>query len=474
MTSHIATANLLTLQDKVKGCFLGKNIGGTLGMPYEGHEGFINLTFYNPVPSEPVPNDDLDLQIIWLRAMQKCGLSLDNQKLGQVWLDHIDAHADEYGVAMWNLKKGLVPPLTGLHNNYFTRGMGAAIRSEIWACLFPGQPLTAAYYAYHDASVDHWGEGVLAEMFLAAFESDLFDSGDLRSSVDYALQLLPEESQVRQAFEDVVRCYDTEIPYETARQQIHHRWGSYNFTDCVMNLSFIALGLFYGEGDFGKSLLYAVNCGEDADCTGATVGGIMGILLGASGLPERWTTPIGEKIAMGDYTGITPPADVDELVADIEDLRTSFVGVDLPQIQTPFQLPALQDISDEVPWRVNGKLVRFDGIRLNLSPHVKKLGSTTILETEVSFPVSGAIQAMVCSRGLFTFEFNGRNMGTKGDLANPVPAFHRIRGGRGFNLNVEAGRYYPIKIALWPTVPVPDFYVSFADMKHRHLNVKYR
>jgi ADP-ribosylation/crystallin J1 len=38
------------------------------------------------------------------------------------------------------------------------------------------------------------------------------------------------------------------------------------------------LGLLAGEGDFGKSLCIAVNCGNDTDCTGATLGAPLGIL----------------------------------------------------------------------------------------------------------------------------------------------------------------------------------------------------
>ena len=34
------------------GCFLGKAAGGTLGQPYEGYEGPLGLTFYDPVPEE--------------------------------------------------------------------------------------------------------------------------------------------------------------------------------------------------------------------------------------------------------------------------------------------------------------------------------------------------------------------------------------------------------------------------------------
>ena len=37
------------------------------------------------------------------------------------------------------------------------------------------------------------------------------------------------------------------------------------------NIGFVVLGLLYGEGDFKKSLIYAVNCGDDTDCTAGTI-----------------------------------------------------------------------------------------------------------------------------------------------------------------------------------------------------------
>lgn len=58
------------------------------------------------------------------------------------------------------------------------------------------------------------------------------------------------------------------------------------------------LGLLAGEGDFGKSLCIAVNCGNDTDCTGATLGALLGILY-PDGIDEKWTKPIGNKLVLG-------------------------------------------------------------------------------------------------------------------------------------------------------------------------------
>jgi len=59
------------------------------------------------------------------------------------------------------------------------------------------------------------------------------------------------------------------------------------------NNAVIALGLLYGEGDFDKAISISVMSGWDTDTNAADVGPVMGIILGASGIAEKWTKPIG-------------------------------------------------------------------------------------------------------------------------------------------------------------------------------------
>ena len=66
--------------------------------------------------------------------------------------------------------------------------------------------------------------------------------------------------------------------------------------DAPSNIGIMMIGWYYGEGDFGKTLCTAVNCGEDTDCTAATLGAVWGILYGTEGIPSKWTDPIGDEI----------------------------------------------------------------------------------------------------------------------------------------------------------------------------------
>ena len=64
------TLSLETYRKKLRGCFIGKAVGGTLGMPMEGHLETKPFTFYDPVPTGMVANDDLDLQVVWLECLR--------------------------------------------------------------------------------------------------------------------------------------------------------------------------------------------------------------------------------------------------------------------------------------------------------------------------------------------------------------------------------------------------------------------
>ena len=62
-------------RDKVYGCWMGKNIGGTLGAPFECRTWVNCLSFYHKLPGEAAANDDLDLQLVWLKMMEDRGVN---------------------------------------------------------------------------------------------------------------------------------------------------------------------------------------------------------------------------------------------------------------------------------------------------------------------------------------------------------------------------------------------------------------
>ncbi len=331
------------LQDKVLGCWMGKNIGGTLGAPMEWRRQINDVTFYTEEhKGEPLPNDDLDIQLLWLIALEEQGLEVNERMLGDYWMTYVTPHWAEYGNAKVNMRSGLVPPLSGALNNVYKDSCGAFIRTEIWACMCAGNPARAAQYAVMDASIDHGfdGEGTYAAAFTAALEAAAFIISDPRALIDIGLSYIPENSAVRGAILTAIASYDSGRTWLEARDDVLKKYSSAPFFnnpatvspedtrkgfvngpfgwEVPANMGMLIIGLLYGGGDFDKTICITVNCGEDTDCTGATVGSIFGILHGIKGIPERWIAPIGRgiKTITLDLGDLRPVAkDVDELTA---------------------------------------------------------------------------------------------------------------------------------------------------------------
>ena len=72
------------LRDKLAGCWTGKNVGGVLGAPFECKRMIPNVDFYvQDLTQGPPANDDLDLQIVWLAAVERYGRNVNASILGE-------------------------------------------------------------------------------------------------------------------------------------------------------------------------------------------------------------------------------------------------------------------------------------------------------------------------------------------------------------------------------------------------------
>lgn len=311
--------------DKVKGCWIGKNIGGTLGAPFEGEKFTHSLKYYDKEATkrwlrnvknvweksglkfdidvenfdfnQPLPNDDLDFQLVWLKMLEEKGVNPKLNDFVEFWQRYLYRHwYSEYSWCLYNLKRGLKPPVSGYFQNYFIDEMGSPIRSEIWACVAPADPQLAAYLAWMDSCLDHaGGEGTYGEIFLAAIESAAFVIDEPITLINIGLSMIPASSSIARCIREAVRCYKEKLEWGQARERIVTIFGHHNPCNAIPNLGFIIIGLLYGE-DFEDKLCKAVNCGYDTDCTGATLGSILGIINGFSKIPKEWKKVVGDLI----------------------------------------------------------------------------------------------------------------------------------------------------------------------------------
>lgn len=317
-----------TYYDKVYACWLGKNIGGTLGAPYEGKKYTHDLTYFDPLPNKSAPNDDLDLQLIWLVMLENEGLPPRLANFGRYWQDYLHQYPwNEYGFCNRNLQRGLTPPVCGWFENYYVDEMGSPIRSEIWACIAPADPQTAASLAWMDAAMDHaGGEGTYGEMFWAAVESAAFVLDDPVGLIRIGLAMIPPACNISRVIREALWCWQHGVRYDDARERITRIYWNEQPCNAIPNHGFMIIGWLYGQ-DFGDRLCKAVNCGFDTDCTGATLGSVLGILGGRVGIPREWSDPVGADIVLHEYTvdcGV--PKTLEELTERITQIGEQFAA----------------------------------------------------------------------------------------------------------------------------------------------------
>ncbi len=356
MTISPAKLNPYDITARINGCWLGKAIGGTLGCPHEGKPGPLSLDFYDPVPTGVIPNDDLDLQIVWLcYLLEKKVPRVTPGVLSAAWKKHVEFPYDEYAVCLRNIYYGLNDHRLGSHDNWYSECMGAAIRSELWACLAPGDPERAAGFAWCDAVCDHAGDGVWAEIFLAALEAAAFVEQHREKLLDLALDFLPSTSRVKQAVMLTRAAWQKTGDWSKVRLEIEATHGDPNFWDVAANLAFTILGWLGGEGDFGKSLCIAANCGRDVDCTAASLGALLGI-LNPENIPLKWRAPVGEEIVLSkQIIGLSAPPTISALTSLTLRLRDQLaddkpvIGQVLPRQPSTGESASMQ-ISAVIGW----------------------------------------------------------------------------------------------------------------------------
>ena len=349
--------------DKVLGCYIGKNIGGTLGAPFECYRGVYDISWFQQDISDPIPNDDLDLQLVWLRAVELEGPRLDSHVLAEYWNTYVSATLSEYGTGKNNFNMGIAPPLSGHMRNVNKDSNGAWIRTEIWACLSAGNPALAANYAYYDSCVDHSGEGIYSAVFCAAMQAAAFFEKEISRLADIALSYIPSECAVAKAVYCVFESYRSGLTWKEARKALFKavpssfgEMGGYwkgtaevpacpecpvqepdtdippavHGFDAPWSIGAIMIGLLYGGGDLGKSVCIAVNLGEDTDCTAGTVGSVLGIISGAKAIPEKWKNACSDKIATWTLRidqNLCLPKTISELACRIARQTPNVLGV---------------------------------------------------------------------------------------------------------------------------------------------------
>lgn len=330
------TINYNKFLDKIHGCWYGKCLGGAAGAPVEGIKKIIDVNDFAEIFNPDLPNDDLDLQLLWIDVLHEKGTVINSCDLADAWVKKCWYPFSEYGYFLKNYMRGIKPPYSGIVNNsFFKEGMGCPIRSEIWGVISAGNPDLAAEYAYMDACLDHADNSVYAEQFLAAVESMAFFENDMDKLIETGMKYVPTESKLAKCFNRVIDIYKSGADWLSARRAVLNEYSHPDFTNVVQNLGFTLISLLWGGGDMRNTINIALKCGYDTDCTCASAASIVGIIKGYEGLGTEITDLIKDYFICG--IDIERKSDsIRDLAAETAEIAMKTPNYELEVTDSPF------------------------------------------------------------------------------------------------------------------------------------------
>lgn len=323
------------LRDKIKGAWLGRICGCLLGKPIEGItfeeiESLLKETNNYPMTRyikaseiteemyeryqynlrgrcfadtiEYAPwDDDTNYVVLAQCLLEKYGRDFTPENMADIWLSlqGKNAYCTAERVAFRNFVNGYKPPYSAIYKNPYREMIGAQIRGDYFGYINPGNPEKAAEMAFRDACISHTKNGIYGEMFVAAMIACAAVTDHMEDIIRGGLAQIPETSRLYDKISRVIDDYKNGISREEAYARVKEEYpikDSDSWLHTISNASVVAIGLLYGDGDFGKSICAAVEVGYDTDCNGATVGSVMGMRNGVAGIGEEWIKPTGGKL----------------------------------------------------------------------------------------------------------------------------------------------------------------------------------
>ena len=299
------------LLDKIQGAWAGQTIGCTYGGPTEFRyngvmipdsveikwpDGYIGWYYDN----FPGLYDDVYMDLTFVDVFAKEGLDapLGSFMNAFAYADYPLWHANQQ--ARYNILNGLTSPSSGHWKiNPHADDIDFQIEADYAGIMSPGMPVAAAGFTDGIGHIMNYGDGWYGGVYVAAMYSLAFVSNDVEYVVTEALKTIPQQSRYWRCMNDVIQWHaqhpdDWKSCWEMCNREHSSDIGCpdgvhapFNI-DAVINSAYIIIGLLYGDGDFERTMEISTRCGYDSDCNPASAAGILGTMLGYSGIPEKW------------------------------------------------------------------------------------------------------------------------------------------------------------------------------------------
>ncbi|WP_299251916.1 carbohydrate-binding protein [uncultured Cytophaga sp.] len=249
-------------------------------------------------------DDDQHIDFFNQYLLNQHGLSISYEDIKNEWLNKkVSDFGGGEGAMQVMRDKNLMAPQCG-HRDHGNSGHWLPecyIEHEMMGAAFPGMPNKALEFTERFSSITGEGECVTWGYYWAAAHSMAFFETDIRTAIQKAVNILPGNSRPRQMY-DICVMLKNKYPNDW-RAAVKDLWKNYwrpPFAvgyDGVMMLGDVNngtafLSIMYGNNDYITTLKISSLAGGDGDCTASAVGGLLGIIKGMAGTPQKFKDDI--------------------------------------------------------------------------------------------------------------------------------------------------------------------------------------
>jgi hypothetical protein len=305
------------LRDKVMGGWAGQTIGVTYGGPtefrfngtmiqdyqnIEWYDGYLKKTF----DTNPGLYDDLYMDLTFVEVFEKEGLDAPVSSFAKAYAEagYTLWHANQAG--RYNILHGIKPPASGHWlNNPHADDIDFQIEADFAGLMSPGMPQTATGICEQVGHIMNYGDGYYGGVYIANLYALAFSENKPAKIIHDAIKSIPARSEFHQCIQDVIRWHKA-YPNDWKHTwfELQKKWaedigcpdGVYSVfdIDAKLNAAYVTLGLLYGNGDFSRTMEITTRAGQDSDCNPSSAGGILGVILGYSKIPDYWKQGLKE------------------------------------------------------------------------------------------------------------------------------------------------------------------------------------
>lgn len=258
-------------------------------------------------------DDDTDIEYIYQSILDENGVSVATpDQIRNGWLDHIKKEENNFlwvsnEKALHLMIDGMKPPQTSLpENNEHYDQIDAQLTTEIFGLFAPGRPDIGLQMAHLPIRTTAYREAewisefyVIMHSLASTVDSEKSTKEQVMWLAEQARKRLPNQSFPAKMYDFIRKEYENNPDkdnWEETRDELNRRHtgvttDGYNYRswfDAGINFGASLISLFYGEGDFKRTVQIGSLCGWDSDNPTATWGGLLGFMLGREGVEQTF------------------------------------------------------------------------------------------------------------------------------------------------------------------------------------------